>query len=66
MPEAKPEPATAGIDSKDTTVGSVFVSNYPPYSVWGESDVPEVQRALGEHAAPRCDIGAIPPHPILS
>ncbi len=46
--ETKPEPATAGIDSKQTTVGSVFVSNYPPYSVWGEDTVPDVQRALAE------------------
>jgi len=41
------EPATAGIDSKQTTVGSVFVSNYPPYSAWNESVVSEVHRALG-------------------
>ena len=51
MPETKPEPATAGIDSKQTTVGSVFVSNYPPYSTWSESDVPEVARVL-QHADP--------------
>ena len=57
MPEAKPEPATAGIDSKDTTVGSVFVSNYPPYSVWGESDVPAVQRALCEQPRPDATLG---------
>ena len=57
MPETKPEPATAGIDSKDTTVGSVFVSNYPPYSVWGESDVPAVQRALGEQPRPDATLG---------
>ena len=53
MSETKPEPATAGIDSKDTTVGSVFVSNYPPYSAWSKSDVPEVHRAL--EAPPRPD-----------
>lgn len=46
MSKSIPEPATAGIESKDTTVGSVFVSNYPPYSVWNASTVPEVQEAL--------------------
>ena len=44
--KTKPEPATAGIASKQTTVGSVFVSNYPPYSVWSDKDVPEVRKAL--------------------
>ena len=57
MPETKPEPATAGIDSKDTTVGSVFVSNYPPYSAWGESDVPEVHRVLDEPPRPDATLG---------
>ena len=50
--KTKPEPATAGIESKQTTVGSVFVSNYPPYSAWGDKDVPAVREAL-----------AAPPHP---
>ena len=53
MSKSIPEPATAGIESKDTTVGSVFVSNYPPYSVWNESTVPEVHDALSEQ--PRKD-----------
>ncbi len=53
MSQTQPEPATAGIDSKQTTVGSVFVSNYPPYSVWGESAIPDVRRALAE--PPRLD-----------
>lgn len=57
MPKTKPEPATAGIDSKQTTVGSVFVSNYPPYSTWGESDVPEVERVLGEQPRPDATLG---------
>ncbi len=48
MSKSIPEPATAGIESKDTTVGSVFVSNYPPYSTWNESTVPEVHHALTE------------------
>ncbi len=48
MSKSIPEPATAGIESKDTTVGSVFVSNYPPYSTWNEATVPEVHHALTE------------------
>ena len=48
MSKSIPEPATTGIKSKDTTVGSVFVSNYPPYSAWNESTVPEVHHALTE------------------
>ncbi len=57
MPETKPEPATGGIDSKQTTVGSVFVSNYPPYSAWGDLDVPEVERVLGERRCPDAPFG---------
>ena len=30
----QPEPATAGNTNLETDVGSVFVSNYPPYSFW--------------------------------
>ena len=57
MSKTKPDPATAGIDSKQTTVGSVFVSNYPPYSTWSEADVPEVARALGEKPRPDATLG---------
>ena len=31
------EPATSRLDPKETDVGSVFVSNYPPYSFWNEA-----------------------------
>jgi oxygen-independent coproporphyrinogen-3 oxidase len=30
----QPEPATERFDGKQTDVGSVFVSNYPPFSAW--------------------------------
>lgn len=43
---AAPEPATAKKDWKHTDVGSVFVSNYPPYSFWSEDRVPEVIEML--------------------
>ncbi len=37
-----PEPATSKKEWKQTEVGSVFVSNYPPYSFWGEDPIPDV------------------------
>jgi len=40
------EPATARLDLAATEVGSVFVSNYPPYSVWSEEHVPAALAAL--------------------
>jgi oxygen-independent coproporphyrinogen-3 oxidase len=40
------EPATAGSTSKSTEVGSVFVSNYPPYSFWRKDAVLAVIEAL--------------------
>jgi oxygen-independent coproporphyrinogen-3 oxidase len=48
----RPEPATAGLAGEDTGVGSVFVSNYPPYSAWSADAVPAVERLL---AAPPAD-----------
>jgi len=41
-----PEPATAGLDGEDTGVGSVFVSNYPPFSAWSRDAVPQVLATL--------------------
>jgi oxygen-independent coproporphyrinogen-3 oxidase len=41
------DPATAvGKTHKKTEVGSVFVSNYPPYSVWSEDNVEQAVEAL--------------------
>ncbi|MYG00282.1 coproporphyrinogen III oxidase family protein [Candidatus Poribacteria bacterium] len=57
MLETKPEPATAGIDSKQTTVGSVFVSNYPPYSTWNDDAVPNVHYSLSEKPRPDATLG---------
>ncbi len=53
----KPEPATARLDSKDTEVGSVFVSNYPPYSFWGKESVPEAIKALNSPPVPGATLG---------
>ena len=40
------EPATERLDHEATEVGSVFVSNYPPYSFWAENRVPRAHEAL--------------------
>ena len=42
------EPATARLDHEATEVGSVFVSNYPPYSFWTEDLVPRAHEALAQ------------------
>ena len=42
----KSEPATARSELKETEIGSVFVSNYPPYSFWGKDRVPEAIKIL--------------------
>ncbi len=43
---SQPEPATARVAAEETGVGSVFVSNYPPFSFWNEASLPAVERAL--------------------
>lgn len=43
---SRPEPATSGAADRNTEVGSVFVSNYPPYSAWDESYLPQVPQVL--------------------
>ena len=40
-----------------TTVGNYFVSNYPPFSFWEESRVPEAEAALGRPPRPGTDLG---------
>ena len=47
------EPATSRLDVEATDVGSVFVSNYPPYSFWSEEQVPAALEALD--SPPRVD-----------
>ena len=42
----KPEPATTRNESQETEIGSVFVSNYPPYSFWSEENLPAVENVL--------------------
>jgi len=40
----EPEPATAGRKTPDTEVGSVFVSNYPPFSNWRPEHLAQLGR----------------------
>ncbi len=47
------EPATGLLDLEATDIGSVFVSNYPPYSAWNEAAAPEAAAALDR--APSAD-----------
>ncbi len=42
------EPDTKKTGSRATEVGSVFVSNYPPFSVWGPEALETYQRTLDE------------------
>ncbi len=52
------EPATAiGVSATETEVGSVFVSNYPPYSFWGEETLGEVERVLDRKPEPNAVLG---------
>ena len=40
-----------------TEVGSYFVANYPPFSVWSSDHVPEIEGALDRPAAPDAPLG---------
>ncbi len=56
-----PEPATAGAqDGKKgaaSEVGSVFVSNYPPFSAWSAEQLPHAHAALDDPPRPDTDLG---------
>ncbi|MDY7092426.1 MAG: coproporphyrinogen-III oxidase family protein [Acidobacteriota bacterium] len=54
---ANPEPATQTLDPTSTEVGSVFVSNYPPYSQWTPEAVEEVHRVLDQPPRPGVPLG---------
>lgn len=47
------EPATGKHETKQTEVGSVFVSNYPPYSFWQKGNDAAIEKAL--HSPPKPD-----------
>jgi oxygen-independent coproporphyrinogen-3 oxidase len=51
------EPATSKLDLEATEVGSVFVSNYPPYSFWSTEQLASVEEALDSAPLPGADLG---------
>ncbi|MFQ5602212.1 MAG: coproporphyrinogen-III oxidase family protein [bacterium] len=51
------EPATTRLDVKETEAGSVFVSNYPPYSFWSAVQVPDAFAALNSAPEPTNTLG---------
>ena len=53
----RPEPATARTDAVETDVGSVFVSNYPPYSFWNQDELQNAYKALESQPDPRTPLG---------
>jgi len=42
----RPEPATSGLPMQETQVGSVFVSNYPPFSQWSAGQLQAAHTGL--------------------
>ena len=55
--ELLPEPATSTIDAKQTSIGSVFVSNYPPYFFWKAEYLDSAMRALHSRPLPEAWLG---------
>jgi oxygen-independent coproporphyrinogen-3 oxidase len=53
----KSDPATSLGQSRETEVGSVFVSNYPPYSFWDMEHVAQAHRALAAPPNSRTPLG---------
>jgi len=53
----KSEPATTLQDWRQTDVGSVFVSNYPPYSFWRRDGLEAAAEAIQGEPIPGTDLG---------
>ena len=53
----KSEPATTRLDSENTEVGSVFVSNYPPYSFWSKEAALDARAVLNAPTLPGAMLG---------
>jgi oxygen-independent coproporphyrinogen-3 oxidase len=56
-PMIKGEPATTIGVPTETDVGSVFVSNYPPYSFWTDKALPAARLAMETPPAGTADLG---------
>ena len=52
-------------DPQHTEVGSVFVSNYPPYSFWDMEQVPTCARGAGRPVGPIHAARPVPAHSVL-
>ncbi|MGH7495841.1 MAG: coproporphyrinogen-III oxidase family protein [bacterium] len=52
-----PDPATSQHDTKETEIGSVFVSNYPPYSFWNAQHLEAAFSALHSPPQPGTPLG---------
>ena len=64
----QPEPATAPAHSPDGSeaeVGSYFVSNYPPFSVWKSDHLPRGRGRARQRAAAGDAARPLPAHPVL-
>ena len=48
---------TAPPMQKETTAGSYFISNYPPFSFWKSDSIPQFQEALERAPEPGNDLG---------
>jgi oxygen-independent coproporphyrinogen-3 oxidase len=53
----QPEPATSGVSVDETGVGSVFVSNYPPFSFWSQEAVGEALSMIERPSEPGQPLG---------
>jgi len=51
------DPATSGILSDENQIGSLFVSNYPPFSFWNEEAGGEMLYALNNPPNPETPLG---------
>src|SRR5215208_3230552 len=52
-----PEPVRPTPDAPKTEVGSYFVANYPPFSVWLPSHLPAIQHALNTQPKDETPLG---------
>ncbi len=53
----QPEPATSGVTADETEVGSVFVSNYPPFSFWSRETVGDALAMIERPSMPGRPLG---------
>src|SRR5918995_1559560 len=57
LPQESQPPSSAAAPPPKTEVGSYFVANYPPFSVWSPDHAPAIHDALNRSAAPNTPLG---------